>query len=107
LQPIKKQSIDSLDKARAEYERIAQLTTGQIKFSNIYVNSFYMLGKICEQRGDTDIAIEHFKKFPSFWKPEALRISDPGQHAGRRDGQWSHYRLLSIQRAEKSYIKIG
>ena len=72
----KKQSIDSLDKARAEYERIAQLTTGQIKFSDIYVNSFYMLGKICEQQGDTAKAREHYEKFLDLWKDADLGIAE-------------------------------
>ena len=38
-----------------------------------YVNSFYMLGKIHEQQGDTSKAIEHYQKFLTLWKD-----ADPG-----------------------------
>ncbi len=62
-----------LDKARAEYERITQLTTGRIKYGDIYAKSFYMLGKIHRQQGDTAKAFEHYKKFLDLWKD-----ADPG-----------------------------
>jgi len=44
-----------------------------IKYGDVYVKSFYMLGKIYEEQGDTDKAIEHYEKFFDLWKD-----ADPG-----------------------------
>jgi len=61
------------EKARQEYERIIHLTLGRLYYGDIYANSFYMLGKICEQQDDKLKAIEHFEKFLDLWKD-----ADPG-----------------------------
>jgi tetratricopeptide (TPR) repeat protein len=61
-----------LEKAREEYQRIRSLQ-GRFEYGNIYVKSFYMLGKIYEQQGDTAKAIEHYEKFLDLWKD-----ADPG-----------------------------
>jgi tetratricopeptide (TPR) repeat protein len=57
-----------LEKARAEYERITSLTTGRTGYGDIYAKSFYMLGKIYQQQGQKDKAIEHYEKFLTLWK---------------------------------------
>ena len=62
-----------LDKAKEEYERITFLTTGRIYYDDIYARSFYMLGKIHEQQGDTAEAIKQYEKFLDLWKD-----ADPG-----------------------------
>jgi len=62
-----------LDLAREEYERIVALTTGRIAYGDIYARSFYMLGKIAEQKGDKAAAREHYQKFLGLWKD-----ADPG-----------------------------
>jgi tetratricopeptide (TPR) repeat protein len=62
-----------LEKAREEYERIQSLNIGRIIYGDIFANSFYMLGKIYEQQGDTAKAIEHYEKFLDLWKD-----ADPG-----------------------------
>ena len=62
-----------LENAKKEYERITSLTVGRLNFGDIYVKSFYMLGKICEQQSDTAKAIEHYEKFLILWKD-----ADPG-----------------------------
>jgi serine/threonine protein kinase/Tfp pilus assembly protein PilF len=62
-----------LEKARQEYEKIAPLTRGRIAYAYTYAKSFYMLGKIYEQQGDTTKAIERYEKFLSLWKD-----TDPG-----------------------------
>ncbi len=62
-----------LDKAIEQYERITELNTGRLNNGEIYVRSFYMLGKICEQQGNTAKAIEHYQKFLDLWKD-----ADPG-----------------------------
>jgi tetratricopeptide (TPR) repeat protein len=62
-----------LKKALVEYEKITNLTTGRLYYGDIYAKSFYMLGKIYEQQGDTAKAIEHYEKFLDLWKD-----ADPG-----------------------------
>jgi tetratricopeptide (TPR) repeat protein len=57
-----------LESARQEYERITSLTTGRRIYGDIYGQSFYMLGKINEEQGDTGTAIEHYEKFLDLWK---------------------------------------
>jgi tetratricopeptide (TPR) repeat protein len=63
----------NLEKAIEEYERIASLTTGRFQYGDIYAKSFYMLGKICEQKGWEGKAIDNYEKFLSLWKD-----ADPG-----------------------------
>jgi tetratricopeptide (TPR) repeat protein len=62
-----------MDKALETYIRINRLTLGRLWWGDIYVRSFYMLGKIWEQKGDTAKAVEHYEKFLSLWKD-----ADPG-----------------------------
>jgi len=62
-----------MDKARETYNRITLSTWGRLWWGDIYAQSFYMLGKIWEQKGDTAKAIEHYEKFLSLWKD-----ADPG-----------------------------
>jgi tetratricopeptide (TPR) repeat protein len=63
-----------LAKAQNEYERITALTTGRVDYGDIYAKSFYMLGKIFEQKGDNVKARENYQKFLDLWKD-----ADPGQ----------------------------
>ncbi len=62
-----------LEKAQEEYERIISLTSGRLGYGDIYAKSFYMLGKIFEQKGQKAKAIEHYEKFLDLWKD-----ADPG-----------------------------
>lgn len=57
-----------LKKAQEEYERITSLTAGRTAYGDIYVKSFYMLGKIAEQQGEKAKAREHFQKFLDLWQ---------------------------------------
>ncbi|MFB0565535.1 MAG: tetratricopeptide repeat protein, partial [Candidatus Aminicenantaceae bacterium] len=61
------------EKAIQEYERITELTTGRIYYGDIYAKSFYMLGKIYEDKGWKGKAIESYEKFLDLWKD-----ADPG-----------------------------
>jgi len=63
----------NLEKSRAEYERISLLTLGRLLYGDIYAKSFFMLGKIHEELGNTTQAIEHYEKFLDLWKD-----ADPG-----------------------------
>ena len=62
-----------LEKAIEEYEKITMLTSGRMGYGDIYVKSFYMLGKIYEQQSNKAKAIEHYEKFLFLWKG-----ADPG-----------------------------
>jgi len=62
-----------LDKAQEEYEKITYLSSGRIYYGDIYAKSFYMLGKIYEEKGWKGKAIEHYEKFLELWKD-----ADPG-----------------------------
>ncbi len=62
-----------LEKAQEEYEKITTLTTGRLYYGDIYVKSFYVLGKIYEEKGWKGKAIEHYEKFLDLWKD-----ADPG-----------------------------
>ena len=64
----------NLSEAIRVYKDITNLTTGRMLYGDIYAKSFYMLGRIYEQQGETTKAIEHYDKFLTLWKD-----SDPGQ----------------------------
>jgi len=66
----------NLEKARQEYESIASLTTGRDGKGDIYAKSFYMLGKIYEQKGDKLKAKKHYQKFLDLWKNADLGIPE-------------------------------
>jgi tetratricopeptide (TPR) repeat protein len=61
-----------LEKSQEAYEGIISRPTS-IFSGEIYAKSFYMLGKIYEQQGNTAKAIEHYEKFLDLWKD-----ADPG-----------------------------
>ena len=64
----------SLEKSREEYEKIISPIPGRVWHGDIYAKSFYMLGKIYEQLGDSAKAVEHYEKFLDLWKD-----ADPGK----------------------------
>jgi tetratricopeptide (TPR) repeat protein len=66
-------------RAREEYERIISLTLGRLHWADIYAKSFYMLGKIFEEKGWRGKAIEHYEKFLELWKdadPSIAEVED-------------------------------
>ncbi len=68
-----------LEKARETYEKTTLLTLGRYTYGgrflygDIFAKSFYMLGKIYEQKGDKVRARESYHKFLDLWKD-----ADPG-----------------------------
>ena len=62
-----------LESARDLYEKMNVFTTTRLEHGDIYAKSFYMLGKICEEQGDTAKATEYYEKFLDLWKD-----ADPG-----------------------------
>jgi len=65
-----------IEKAREEYERITKLTTGRIFYGDIYAKSFYMMGKIYEQKGWKGKAIDQYEKFLNLWKDADAGIDE-------------------------------
>jgi serine/threonine protein kinase len=68
-----------LERAQEEYKKISEMTLGRVSGKDIYAKSFYMLGKIAEQRGWPGKAIEHYEKFLELWKdadPDIPEIED-------------------------------
>jgi tetratricopeptide (TPR) repeat protein len=65
--------LGELDEAGNGFQEITQLTTTRLSTGDLFARSFYMLGKIYEQQGDTAKAIEHYEKFLDLWKD-----ADPG-----------------------------
>jgi tetratricopeptide (TPR) repeat protein len=62
-----------IDEAIEELEGIIPLTMGRLYYGDIYARSFYMLGKIFEEKGWKGKAIENYEKFLRLWKE-----ADPG-----------------------------
>jgi serine/threonine protein kinase len=62
-----------LERAREEFERITLLTIGREDNGDLYAKSFYMLGKIYDEQGNSLKAKEHYEKFLDLWKD-----ADPG-----------------------------
>jgi len=62
-----------IENARKEYERITSLISGRLYCGDIYAKSFYMLGKIYQEKGLKEKAREHYEKFLALWKD-----ADPG-----------------------------
>jgi len=60
-------------KAIDNYQKITSLTTGRLFTGDIYVKSFYMLGKIYQEQGNKSKSIEYYEEFLNFWKN-----ADPG-----------------------------
>jgi tetratricopeptide (TPR) repeat protein len=75
-----------LDKARETYNRINRFTLGRLWWGDIYAKSFYMLGKIWEQKGNTAKAIEHYDKFLDLWKDADPGIAEVDDARGRLAG---------------------
>ena len=57
-----------LKRAQEEYQKIISLSGGRLYYGDLYSKSHYMLGKIFEDRGLAEKAIENHEKFLSLWK---------------------------------------
>ncbi len=58
----------NLEKAAEEYERLTTLNVGRFDYGDIYMKSFYMLGRIYEDISWNGKAIENYEKFLDLWK---------------------------------------
>ena len=57
-----------LPKARAEFEKLTNLTAGRWDFGDLYAKGFYWLGKIAEGQKDKGRARENYRRFLDLWK---------------------------------------
>ena len=61
-------------------EAIREVGLAQAYYSRhhsfIYPQSFHLLGKIYEKKGDTQLAIEKYEKFLDLWKDADKDLSD-------------------------------
>ncbi|MBD3413670.1 MAG: protein kinase, partial [Candidatus Aminicenantes bacterium] len=62
-----------LKRAREEYEKILTFNMGKLYMGDIYARSLYWLGRIYEEEGDADGAVEYYERFLELWKD-----ADPG-----------------------------
>jgi tetratricopeptide (TPR) repeat protein len=56
-----------LQRAQEHYKRITSLTTGRLFFGDLYAKSFYMLGKIYDEKGWKEEAVAHYGRFIQLW----------------------------------------
>jgi len=65
-----------LENAKMNYERIISLTYGKLQFGDIYTKSFYELGKIYQNQGLNDRAIEYYTKFINYLKNSDVGLEE-------------------------------
>lgn len=51
------------DMARKYYEDIGSLTIARLEWGDIFVRSFYKLGKICQEKGWKEMALDYYEKY--------------------------------------------
>jgi tetratricopeptide (TPR) repeat protein/predicted Ser/Thr protein kinase len=61
------------DNAQKSYEQIVTLTTGRLRWGDLYSKSFYCLGKIYQARNQQEKAAESYRRFLEIWSR-----ADPG-----------------------------
>jgi len=62
-----------LENAAQEFEKAAAITTGKLSYGDVYVRSYFMLGRVYQKMGQTEKAVKNYEKFLEFWKD-----ADPG-----------------------------
>jgi tetratricopeptide (TPR) repeat protein len=63
----------NFDEAQEEFGKIHPLTVGRFEYGDIFAKSYFMLGKIHEQRGWNQLARQNYQRFLDLWKN-----ADPG-----------------------------
>jgi tetratricopeptide (TPR) repeat protein len=90
----------NLEKAKEAFERITGMTSGRIYDGDLYAKSFYMLGKIYEQQGDTAKAIENYEKFLDLWKDADPGIAEVEDAKERLAVDTHYYSLITFYRPD-------
>ena len=65
-----------MNEAAAEFEKITSLTVGRLFRGDIYAKSYYQLGIIHEQQGNTSKARERYEIFLDLWKDAGPGIDE-------------------------------
>ena len=84
------------DRAREQFEKITSLTTGRLKWGDLYAKSFYWLGKLYQNKGWTGRAVESYKKFLEIWDgadptlPELMDARKQSDLLEKRAGKLYH-----------------
>jgi tetratricopeptide (TPR) repeat protein len=70
LDPLARVYLESgnMEKAQTLFEEIISLTMARHCTGDVYAKAFYELGKIYQQKGQNDKAVEHYNKFINLWK---------------------------------------
>jgi len=55
------------DKAQKSYDQIVTLTTGRLRWGDLYSKSFYWLGKIYQAQNQKEKAVEFYRRFLDIW----------------------------------------
>lgn len=74
------------DEAAKWFERIVESTTEHINWPIEYVRTFYFLGNIHEERGESDQASEYYRRFVNFWGDGDLDRERVGEARGKLAG---------------------
>jgi tetratricopeptide (TPR) repeat protein len=62
-----------LESAQEQYRRMTSLTTGRLFYGDEFAKSFYMLGRIYQEKGQDEKAKKNYLHFIELWKD-----ADPG-----------------------------
>jgi serine/threonine protein kinase/tetratricopeptide (TPR) repeat protein len=65
-----------LEKAQEQFQKIISLTTGRMFFGDMYSKSYYLLGKIYQEKGWGEKAIKHYVRFLELWKDADAQIPE-------------------------------
>jgi serine/threonine protein kinase/tetratricopeptide (TPR) repeat protein len=66
----------NLDRAHQYYREIINLTTGRLSYGEIYVRSFFWLGKIAHDLGRAKESAEYFRTFLDLWKKADMNLPE-------------------------------
>jgi tetratricopeptide (TPR) repeat protein len=67
---------ENIENAQREYEKIVSLTFGRMYQGDIYAKSLYMLGKIHQEKGETEKAVEYYEQFLEILKNPDRKSSE-------------------------------
>lgn len=71
------------DKAIGAYERLTALTTGRLRWGDLYALAFYRLGRLYEAGGAKDKAALAYEKFLSLWRDADAGRMEPADARSR------------------------
>ena len=82
-----------LKEAQEEYKKITLLTSGRLFYGDVFAKSFCMLGRICQETGQEQEAVQYYARFIELWQnadPGIVELEDARErlkHLRLRHGQ--------------------